>query len=191
MTLPLDTAPGPSPDAESQRNAGISRELLAKARWELDAGDLLQASNKAWGAAAFALKAVAEKRRWFNEADWKLRRIASIVSDELNDQQIIRSYDSTRLAHFNFYQHEYDYREVEQAIEAAAYVVAQLEPTLSPKYEPPYINAATAAKIRSLEQPTSSFDQARLANGRPPMEQRPPVTPTPPETAADNGAGPE
>ena len=191
MTLPLDTAPGPSPDAESRRNAGISRELLAKARRELDAGDLLQASNKAWGAAAFALKAVAEKRRWFNEADWKLRRIASIVSDELNDQQIIRSYDSTRLAHFNFYQHEYDHREVEQAIEAAAYVVAQLEPTLSPDYEPPYINAATTAKIRSLEQPTSSFDQARLANGRPPMEQRPPVTPTPPETAADNGAAPE
>ena len=191
MTLPLDTAPGPSPDAESRRNAGISRELLAKARLELDAGDLLQASNKAWGAAAFALKAVAEKRRWFNEADWKLRRIASIVSDELNDQQIIRSYDSTRLAHFNFYQHEYDHREVEQAIEAAAYVVAQLEPTLFPDYEPPYINAATAAKIRSLEQPTSSFDQARLANGRPPMEQRPPVTPAPPETAADNGAAPE
>ena len=191
MTLPLDTAPGPSPDAESRRNAGISRELLVKARLELDAGDLLQASNKAWGAAAFALKAVAEKRRWFNEADWKLRRIASIVSDELNDQQIIRSYDSTRLAHFNFYQHEYDHREVEQAIEAAAYVVAHLEPTLSPEYEPPYINAATAAKIRSLEQPTSSFDQARLSNGRPPMEQRPPVTPTPPETAADNGAAPE
>ncbi len=31
MPLPLDTAPGPSPDAESQRNAGISRELDAAA----------------------------------------------------------------------------------------------------------------------------------------------------------------
>lgn len=191
MTLPLDTAPGPSPDEEAVRNAGISRDLLDKARRELDAGDFLQASNKAWGAAAFAVKAVAEKRRWFNDADWKLRRIASIVSDERNDQQIIRSYDSARLAHFNFYQHEYDYREVEQAIEAAAYVAAQLEPTLSPDYEPPYINAATETKIRSLEQPTSSFDQARLANGRPPMEQRPPVSPTPPERAAGNGAAVE
>ena len=72
MTLPLDTAPGPSPDAEAIRNAGISRELLLNARLELDKGDLLQASDKAWGAAAFAIKAVAEKRRWFNEADWKL-----------------------------------------------------------------------------------------------------------------------
>ena len=191
MTLPLDQAPGPSPDAESVRNAGISQEFLTAARQELADGDLLQASEKAWGAAAFALKAVAEKHRWFNDADWKLRRIASIVSDERNDQQILRSYDSTRLAHFNFYQHEYDYREVEQAIEAAAYVVTHLEPTLSPGYEPPYINAATETKIRGLEQPTSNFDQARLTNGRPPMEQRPPVTPTPPETAADNGATPE
>ena len=31
MTLPLDTAPGPSPDAEAVRNIRISRELLAKA----------------------------------------------------------------------------------------------------------------------------------------------------------------
>ena len=47
MTLPLDTAPGPSPDEESARNAEISRELLQKARLELDKGDLLQASEKA------------------------------------------------------------------------------------------------------------------------------------------------
>ena len=47
MTLPLDTAPGPSPDEESARNAEISRELLQKARLELDEGDLLQASEKA------------------------------------------------------------------------------------------------------------------------------------------------
>ena len=186
MTLPLDTAPGPSPDAEAVRNAGISRELLMNARLELAEGDLLQASDKAWGAAAFAIKAVAEKRRWFNEADWKLERAAVIIADELADPNIRRCYSLARLVHFNFYRHEYTAREVEQAIDAAADLVAILELTLAPDYQPPYVDAATETLIRSLEQPTSSFDEDRLTNGRRPMSARPPVTP--PESATDNGA---
>ena len=73
MVLPLDTAPGPSPDEESARNMVVSRNFLRQARDELAREDLLQASNKAWGAAAYAIKAVAEKRRWFNDADWRLQ----------------------------------------------------------------------------------------------------------------------
>ena len=82
-TLPLDTAPGPSPDEEAVRNAGISAELLEKAWAELAAGDLLQASEKAWGAAAWAIKTVAERRRWFSEADWKLHRAVTVFAEEL------------------------------------------------------------------------------------------------------------
>ena len=39
-----------------------SRAFLAKARGELLTGDLEQASEKAWGAAALMVKAVAERR---------------------------------------------------------------------------------------------------------------------------------
>ena len=187
MTLPLDTAPGPSPDAEAVRNAGISRELLLNARLELDKGDLLQASDKAWGAAAFAIKAVAEKRRWFNEADWKLRRAAEIISAELGDGDVIRSYSLTRDAHFNFYRHWYDAQGVEFAIAAAADLVAKLTPTLSPDYRPPYVNETTETKIRSLERPTSDPDYDRLTNGWPPMSTRPPVTPPAPDNGAAQG----
>ena len=87
MTLPLDTAPGPSPDAESQRNAAISRNFLRQAREELATGDLLQASEKSWGAAAHAVKAAAEKRRWFSEADWKLRRVVNVIAAEQGGQR--------------------------------------------------------------------------------------------------------
>ena len=38
-----------------------SRELLAKAQEALDQDDLLQASEKGWGAAAHMVKGVAEK----------------------------------------------------------------------------------------------------------------------------------
>ena len=175
MTLPLDTAPGPSPDAESQRNAGISRELLAKSRRELDAGDLLQASNKAWGAAAFALKAVAEKRRWFNEADWKLRRVAIVLSDEAADPAILGHYDTCRDAHFNFYRHLYQATDVRRAIAAAEYIIARANPTLAPSYTPPFVSAEVEEMKRRLEQPTSQADEYRLTTGLPPMAARPPV----------------
>ena len=180
MTLPLDTAPGPSPDAESERHTEISRDFLWKARVELDKGDLLQASQKAWGAVAHAVKATAEKRRWFSEADWKLQRATEIITIELKDADIIGSYYTARHAHFNFYGHLYDAQGVGFAIDAAENLVAKLEPTLAPDYSPPYVDATTESKIRSLEQPTSEPDRDRLENGRPPMEERPPpAAPTP------------
>ena len=191
MTLPLDTAPGPSPDEEAVRNAGISRELLAKAWAELAAGDLQQASEKAWGAAAFALKAVAERRRWFNDADWKLGRIAAILALELDDRSITAGYLGTREAHYNFYHHEFGAWQIAMFIEDAARMLHNLEPALSPDYAPPFISAEIEDAKRRLEQPTSKRDQERLDNGRPPMAERPPVNPPAGETIAENGAGPD
>ena len=174
-TLPMDTAPGPSPDDEAVRNGGICSELLTAARAELTAGDLLQASEKIWGATAFAVKAVAEKRRWFNEADWKLRRAAEIITTELGRLDVMGYYSLARDAHFNFYRHEYDARTLEMALDAAAELVAALLPTLAADYQPPYVDETTQERIHSLEQPTSGPDQHRLTNGRPPMSERPPV----------------
>jgi nucleotide-binding universal stress UspA family protein len=183
MTLPLDTAPGPSPDAESQRNAAISRNFLRQAREELATGDLLQASEKSWGAAAHAVKAAAEKRRWFSEADWKLRRVVNVIAAEQGDNDIVAYYLTARDAHFNFYHHEFDYMTVEYAINAAADLVAKLEAARVRQGEPPYVSETVEAAIRSLEQPTSEPDRERLEKGRPPMEQRPAALP--PETVPD------
>ena len=178
MTLPLDTAPGPSPDQESERHAAISRDFLVKARQESEKGELLQASNKAWGAAAHAIKAVAEKRRWFSESDWKLRRATSIVAAELGDSSLMGSFSLTRDAHYNFYHHLYNELLVRQAIDSATSLVAIMEETLASNYSPPYVSEEVEAMIRSLEQPTSDPDRDRLQNGRPPMSERPPAVPT-------------
>ena len=40
----------------------MARDLLGKAHQALEDGDLIQASEKGWGAAAQAVKAVAERR---------------------------------------------------------------------------------------------------------------------------------
>lgn len=178
MTLPLDTAPGPSPEEESERHALVSRDFVVKAREELEKGELLQASEKAWGAAAHAIKAVAEKRRWFSEADWKLRRSASVIADEIGDNSLMGYYLFVRDAHYNYYHHLYNTREVEQAINAAETLVGMLGSTLAPDYFPPFVSDSVEETIRSLEQPTSDPDRERLLNGRPPMEQRPPAVPS-------------
>lgn len=189
MTLPLDPAPGPSPDAGAERNAAISRQALRQAGDELAKQDLWQASEKAWGAAAYAVKAVAEKRRWFSEADWKLQRIASVISDEQGDPEILHCYAAARNAHFNFYRHEYDARDVEQAIAAAAYLVMQLDVWLAEGYAPPEVSEAIALRRHILEQPASENDRRRLTGGRMPLENRPPVVPAP-VSGAEAGAPP-
>ena len=51
-------------DRSEEKYTGASGELLGKARYELAQGDLRQASEKGWGAAAQMVKAVAERRGW-------------------------------------------------------------------------------------------------------------------------------
>ncbi len=186
MTLPLNTAPGPSPDEESARNMAISRRLLEQAKEELERQDLLQASEKAWGAAAHAIKSVAEKRRWFSDADWKLAKVVSILTEEQGDNTILGYHYLVREAHFNFYHHEFNFRQVQQAIDAADELITKLEAVLAKGNEPsPYISEALEAEIRHLEQPTSAMDRLRLEQGRMPIEQRPPVPPDPAEAGEE------
>ena len=178
MTLPLDTAPGPSPDEESARNLERSKALLQQAQQELDRQDPFQAAEKAWGATAHAVKAMAEKRRWFNDADWRLDRIVAVIAEEQRDLAISTSYSAARNAHYDFYHLEYSPVQVQQAINAAAYLVHRLEELLANGIGTAnQVSEDIQFLIRRLEQPTSARDHQRLENGRPPIEQRPPATP--------------
>ena len=69
----------------TQKYRQDSRTLLAQARSELAIGDVLQASEKGWGAAALMLKAVAEQRGWEHGKHRHLSRVASRVERGLRD----------------------------------------------------------------------------------------------------------
>ena len=187
MVLPLDTAPGPSPDEEAARNMEISHNFLRQAREELAKEDLLQASNKIWGAAAYAIKAVAEKRRWFNDADWRLREAVEVLAAEQEDTDLMLRYFAARDTHYNFYHHEFDSYSVESAIDMTTVLVEKLNALLTGDVLPPYVNEQVMDRIRRLQNPTSSMDRDRLANGRKPMDERPPALP--PEATEDNTEG--
>lgn len=177
MVLPMDTAPGPSPDEEAARNMEISHNFLRQAREELAKEDLLQAANKVWGAAAYAIKAVAEKRRWFNDADWKLWEAASVVTEEEGDHSILSGYSAARQAQYDFYHHEFIAIDVRQILDITEGMVAKLDALLERDIPPPYVSEEIDGRIRRLQTPTSAMDQERLATGRKPMQERPAALP--------------
>ena len=190
MVLPLDTAPGPSPDEEAGRNMEISHNFLRQAREELAKEDLLQASNKAWGAAAYAIKAVAEKRRWFNDADWRLQDAAWVIAAEQEDNDIMLGYLAARQAHYHFYHHEHHAYTYELIINATEVMVNRIDVMLTSEEPPPYVDEKTQQAIERLQRPTSTMDQERLTTGRKPMNERPPALPPGAgETLAGNGTG--
>ena len=63
-----------------------SDRLMRHAYRELDRGDRLQASEKAWGAVDYALKAVADRRGWKYETQSDAFNIIRRLVDELGDR---------------------------------------------------------------------------------------------------------
>ena len=190
MVLPLDTAPGPSPDEESARNLVVSHNFLVQAREELAKEDLLQAANKAWGAVAYAIKAVAEKRRWFNDADWRLQEAASVITAEQGDNEILLGFLGARQAHYHFYHHEHHAHTYRQIIDATAVMVTKVDALLASDEPPRFVDEEIQQAIVRLQNPTSYMDRERLANGRKPMNDRPPaLPPQATDASAENGAG--
>ena len=65
-----------------------SRVFLAQASEELARGDLRQASEKGWGAAAQIVKAAAEARGWEHDGRSALYRVISNLVKETGDSDI-------------------------------------------------------------------------------------------------------
>ena len=78
--------------------------FLLKARTYLDEGDLLQASEKGWGAAAQTLKAVAEERGWRHTSHGDLYRAVDRLVNERADVQLRRLFHSASALQQNFYE---------------------------------------------------------------------------------------
>ena len=79
-------------------------EFLARAQTYLAAGDLLQASEKSWGATAQMVKAVAESRGWRHTSHGDLYRVISRLAEETSDVQLRNLFRSASALHQNFYE---------------------------------------------------------------------------------------
>ena len=100
MTMPL---PLPGASTPSDRTI-ISRRFIQHAREELERDNRLQASEKAWGAMAHALKAIAQVRGWRHRGHDYVVDIGIHIGKEHNLPDIIvATYDAESL-HRNFYE---------------------------------------------------------------------------------------
>ena len=83
----------------------LSVTLFDQAHAELDACDLIQASDKFWGAAAQALKAIAQERGWDHGSHAHFCVIVRNLVDETEDHQLVELFGAANLLHINFYEH--------------------------------------------------------------------------------------
>ena len=88
--------------APAYRTAG--KELLDQATHELAIGDVRQASEKGWGAAAQMVKAVAEQRGWQHNNHASLYRVIDALAKETQDQETYRLFQVAGSLHTNFYE---------------------------------------------------------------------------------------
>ena len=81
-----------------------SRHFLALVDDELARGELEEASNKVWGAAAHAIKAVAERRGWEHHAHALLEEtVYRLIREESAPPHLIGQYYLASYYHQRFY----------------------------------------------------------------------------------------
>ena len=88
---------------EAAGHAGQAREFLGMAKEYLDAGNLHQASEKGWGAAAHMAKAVALVQGWEYERHSHLHQVMNRARHLSGNSRLPFLHGRAEILHFNFY----------------------------------------------------------------------------------------
>ena len=99
----MTTTITPAADPQITHNARIARKFLDDADREFVAGDLLQSSEKLWGAVSHALKALCRQRNWRHAKYAHRRDAAQRLAAELGDPTLFRDFQIAQSCHANFY----------------------------------------------------------------------------------------
>ena len=81
-----------------------SRQFMAQAGDELALGDVRQASEKGWGAAAQMVKSIADRRGWAHQSHAALYNAVTRLTAETGDDEIRRLFAVAGNLHVNFYE---------------------------------------------------------------------------------------
>ena len=110
------------------RHKEISDTLLEHAEVEFEKGDLIQASEKTWGALAHCVKSIAKARGWRNRSHRDIRRNAQRLIDGSSDPvQYWRMFKVVEWLHINFYEEIFSKEEVRQGIDDARELIEAIE----------------------------------------------------------------
>ena len=86
-----------------QEHIHTAQDFLAAADRELAAGEVLQGSEKLWGAASHAIMAVAQQRGWPFGSHRMLKLAADRLAAEHDDPALRSGFVAAQQFHANFY----------------------------------------------------------------------------------------
>lgn len=112
---------------QRQEYAATSRDFLAKAQAALDQGDLPQASEKGWGAAAQMVKAIADERGWPHNGHGLLFQAVRQLVIETGDEQLSTLFHVANSLHSNFYEHWLPSEMVQSGVDRVRELVDKLD----------------------------------------------------------------
>ena len=87
----------------AEKHTRIARRFIAAADHYLSEGDLIQASEKLWGAAAHAVKVFCIRRQWRHSKYSHLRKAMQRTVEETMDDSWIDGFKVAYDLHLNFY----------------------------------------------------------------------------------------
>ena len=115
-------------DEAVEKYTNRSRSLILQAQEELDKGDSPQASEKAWGAAAQAVKAIAELRGWEHRTHAHLFRNLTLISTEIGEPGLLALFREASSLHQNFYEDAQTVESVQGGIDHVSRLIDTLLP---------------------------------------------------------------
>ena len=144
----------------ANRHAEISRRMISQANYELDhLGDRVQASEKASGAVAHAIKAIGEDRQWRHGSHNLRREIINLVADEFQQPDLKYLQRAADDLHANFYEDLlFDFRLRELLAEVTgllAFLLEVREQGSNPEFVPTPDQQRSIDRLRLSEEEAS------------------------------------
>ena len=112
---------------KSERYFRLSRRSLKHAQEQLDRGDTVQASEKAYGAVSQAAKGYGELRGWNHYNHHRVGLIFDQLSDEEKDVTLSSDFGLVESLHNNFFEYELPTNRVRGSLIVAGTLVSRLE----------------------------------------------------------------
>ena len=116
---------------QSAKYQTTAARYLTQAFEELDNGDLPQASEKGWGAAAQAVKAVAEQHGWDHKSHADLFVVVRNLVAESGNEDLHPDFHAARALHINFYEDDETVEGIRSGLGQVQRFVATLDQLLN------------------------------------------------------------
>lgn len=173
-TPPLDSQTEQQRREKSDRYFLVSQRLLKHAQEQLEQGDTVQASEKAYGAVSHAVKAYGELRGWNHYNHYRVELVLDQLRDEWNDPELTNFHTVVKELHSNFFEYEMGTTRVGDCLEIARKLMDKVDvirnspPRPLPSSE---LNREQRRRLSQLMQPPSE-DQTPVEN-LPSLEELP------------------